>query len=327
MRVLVTGGAGFVGSHVVDYLALHGHEPLVYDLVPSPHHPPGAITTITGDLTDHETVRRAIRGCDAVIHLAAVADVADVVADPVRAGRVNVEGTQTLLEVARRSEIGRVVYGSTIWVYGNAPVAGELDEDSPLSLPPHLYTATKLAGEMYCRAYGELYGVEHAILRFGIPYGPRSRPTTVVAAFAQRALRGSALTIAGDGRQTRQFVYVDDLAAGIVAALHPQAANRTFNLVGREETSVCEVADAIRRHVAEVPVVHAPERPSDAHIGRVSGARAAAELGWSATTTLDEGVRRYVDWLTVTAAAPAAATPSSSSGIAAAVLLQEPAEL
>src|SRR5206468_12654450 len=106
-------------------------------------------------------------------------------------------------------------YASTVWVYGNAPGTGSVDEDTPLVLPTHLYTATKLAGEMYCRSYEELYGLEHTILRFGIPYGPRARGAAVVPAFVQRAQAGRALTIAGDGRQSRQFVYVEDLAAGV----------------------------------------------------------------------------------------------------------------
>src|SRR5207253_1620974 len=144
-KVLVTGGAGFIGSHVVDRLAAHGHEPVILDLVRSPHHAPGAFSTLLGDLADRDVTRRAVRGCDAVIHLAAVADVSDVVSDPIRADRVNVHGTQMILEAARRQEIPQVVYGSTVWVYGNAPAAGELDEDTPLSLPAHLYTATKLA--------------------------------------------------------------------------------------------------------------------------------------------------------------------------------------
>ena len=206
----------------------------------------------------------------------------DVVADPIRADRINVHGTQMILEAARQEEIARVVYGSTVWVYGNSPAVGDLDEDSAIALPLHLYTATKIAGEMYCRSYNELYGGEHTILRFGIPYGPRARPAAVVPAFVLRAQRGEALTIAGDGRQTRQFVYVEDLADGVVAGLQPAAADRVFNLVGSEETSVRQIADTVRELVAPVPLVHGPERPADVHIGRISGARAETELGWSA---------------------------------------------
>ena len=326
MRVLVTGGSGFIGSHVLDVLAAAGHDPVVLDLVPSRHHPPGTYATICGDITDREVTRRAVRGCDAIIHLAAVADVNDVVADPVRADSVNAHGTEVILEAARREDVGRLIYGSTIWVYGNAEVE-EATEETPLALPAHLYTATKLAGEMYALSYNAMYGAGHTILRFGIPYGPRARPAAVVPSFVLRAQRGEALAIAGDGRQARQFLYVEDLAAGIAAALSEKAAGRTFNLVGDERTSVREIADAVCRVVAPVPVVHVPERPADVRLGRVSGARAAAELGWTPTVRFEEGLGRYVDWLAATSGSPDAAAASSTIGSADTVLLQESGEL
>jgi UDP-glucose 4-epimerase len=327
MRVVVTGGSGFIGSHVLDALAKEGHEPVVFDLVATRHQPPGTYRTITGDVTDRETTRRAVRRCDAVIHLAAIADVNDVVANPVHAGRVNVLGTHVVLEAARREEVSRVVYGSTVWVYGGASAAEEVTEDTPLAAPTHLYTATKLAGELYTLGYNAMYGAEHTVLRLGIPYGPRSRPATVVPSFVLRAQQGHALRIAGDGRQARQFVYAEDLAAGIVAGLAPSAAGRTYNLVGEEETSVREIADIVRRLVAPVPIVHGPERPADVHLGRVSGARAAAELGWRPTISFGQGLRRYIDWLAVTSGTCKAATEASTNGRAAAVRRQEPAEL
>lgn len=327
MRVLVTGAAGFIGSHVLDRLAAHGHEPVAFDLVPSPHHEPNVFATVIGDLTDRAATGRAVRGCDAIIHLAAVADVNDVVADPVRADRVNVHGTQMLLEAARREGIGRVVYGSTVWVYAGVQAGAEVDEDTPLRLPSHLYTATKLAGEMYTMSYNTLYGGENTILRFGIPYGPRARPAAVVPAFVLRAQRGEALTIAGDGRQTRQFVYVDDLADGIVAGLVVGRAAGIYNLVGDEEVSVREIADAVRDTVAPVQIVHGPERPADAQIPFISSARAASELGWRAQTPFVEGLRRYVDWLMVTSGSPVSADTSSTDGSAATVRRQESAEL
>jgi len=327
MRVLVTGGAGFVGSHVVDRLRANGHEPRIFDLVRSPYHPDGDIDTVVGDLLDPDAVRAAIRGCDAVLHLAAVADVNVVVAEPTRAEAVNVRGTQTLLEAAREADVSRFAYASTVWVYGNANGNGPVAEDSPLTLPAHLYTATKLAGEMYCRSYDELYGLPHTILRFGIPYGPRSRKAAVVAAFVARAHAGEPLTIAGDGRQTRQFVYVEDLAEGCVAALAPQAAKRVYNLVRDEAVSIREIADTVRALVSDVPIVHGPERPVDVTIGHVSGERAATELGWQATTPFVAGVRSYVDWLAETSGSPTARAASMIAGNAAAVLAQEPDEL
>jgi UDP-glucose 4-epimerase len=285
------------------------------------------VKAVLGDIADRDTAWRAARGCDAIIHLAAVADVSDVLVDPVRADRINVHGTQTILEAARHNEIDRVVYGSTVWVYGNAPIDGALDEDTPLSLPAHLYTATKMAGEMYCRSYTSLYGLGHTILRFGIPYGPRARAAAVVPSFVSRAQSGKALTIAGDGRQTRQFVYVEDLAEGVVAGLQSAAANRIFNLVGTEQTSVREIADTIRTLVAEVPIVHGPERPVDVRIPTISGARAAAELDWQPTVPFATGVGLYLDWLSETSGLPDWDAAASTNGTAAAVLRQESAEL
>jgi UDP-glucose 4-epimerase len=327
MRVLVTGGSGFIGSHVVDRLQARGVEPRIFDLVPSPHHRAGDVDTVLGDLCDPDAVRDALQGCDAVVHLAALADVDQVTKDPALADRVNVRGTQSLLDAARELEIGRFVYASTIWVYGDAAGPEAVDEDTPLGLPKHFYTATKIAGEMYTSAYTELYGLEHTILRFGIPYGPRSRPTAVVAAFTAKALAGQPLTIAGDGTQSRRFVYVEDLADGVAVSLDPVAVNRVYNLVGRENTSVRSIARTVRDVVGDVPIVHIEGRAGDLKGGNISGARAAGELGWEPTTTFAEGVQRYVDWVTDEAGMPRVATASSTEGSAAAVLRQESAEL
>ena len=326
MRVLVTGGAGFIGSHVVDRLQARGHQPRIFDLIASPHH--GAETdSVLGDLCDAATARRAVEDCDVVMHLAAMADVDEVVNDPARTDHVNVHGTQVLLEAAREAGVKRFIYASTIWVYGDAADPEPVDEDTPLGLPKHFYTATKIAGEMYTASYGELYGLEWTILRFGIPYGPRARPTAVVPAFTAKALAGQPLTIAGDGTQSRRFVYVEDLADGVVSALTPEAADRVYNLVGRENASVRSIARTIRDIVGDVKIVHVDGRAGDLRGGNVSGERAARELGWEPTTPFAEGVRRYVDWVTDTAGTPVAATAASTDGSAAAVFIQEPAEL
>ena len=294
MRVLVTGGSGFIGSHVVDRLILQGHAPRIFDLVRAQRRQPDDISVVVGDILDGTALRAAMRDCDAVIHLAAVADVEDVAADPLRADLVNTRGTALLLEAARDERIQHVVYGSTIWVYGNAPAEELLDEEALLAPPDHFYTATKLAGEMYCRAYGHMFGLAPTILRFGIPHGPRARASTVVARFVGRALAGEPLSVNGDGRQARQFVYVEDLAEGIVASLTTAARGRTYNLVGDEMVSVAEIAAIVQRLVADVAIVHVPGRLGD--LGRVciSPRRASEELGWRATTAFADGVALYV---------------------------------
>ena len=308
MTVLLTGGAGFIGSHVVDVLSAYGFTPRIFDLVPPPVNI-SHVDWIVGDLLDRAALSRAMHDCHAVIHLAAIADVGLVAADPARADAVNVRGTQNALETARQAGVERFVFASTVWVYGGANGNGRaVDEDTPLVLPSHFYTATKLAGEMYCRSYAELYGLQETILRFGIPYGPRSRRAAVVATFVARARAGEPLVIVGDGLQSRQFVYVEDLAAGIVAAIREPAPPGVYNLVGEETTSVRAIADHVRELVADVPIIHVEGRKADLDPRRVSGERAAEHLRWRASTPFSEGVRTYVDWVSGTNGSPSAAT-------------------
>jgi UDP-glucose 4-epimerase len=294
-RVLVTGGAGFIGSFVVDRLRAAGHEAVIFDVRPSPHHAPGEVPTVIGDVLDYRSLLKAARGCDAIAHLAAAADVGEVAADPRAAEELNARGTLHVLEAARELGLARVLYASTIWVYSEAE--GDVDEDVALQPPAHLYTATKLAGELYCRAYGELYGLETTILRFGIPFGPRARTAAVVPSFVRKALDGEPLTIAGTGEQTRRFVYVEDLADGVVRAMAPAAAGRVYNLVGDQDVSIREIATAVSELVGDTTIEHTPARAADFG-GRIeiSGERAASELGWAPQTSFREGVSKYVTW-------------------------------
>jgi UDP-glucose 4-epimerase len=295
MRVLVTGGSGFIGSHVVDKLAEAGFEPRIYDLLPSPHHEPGSVDSVVGDLFDDETLRDTMQDCDAVVHLAAYADVGIVARQPVDAEACNSRGTLAVLEAARATDT-RVIYGSTIWVYGNSG-NGVIDEESPIGMPDHLYTASKLAGEMYCTSYAELYDVPSTILRFGIPYGPRARPSAVIPIFISKALKGEPLTIAGDGQQTRRFVYVEDLADGVVAALERGGENRVYNLAGDETTTIRDLAEIVSDLIVDTEIVHTPGRNGDFGGAAISNERAAKELGWRASTPIREGVHRYLAWL------------------------------
>jgi UDP-glucose 4-epimerase len=303
MRVLVTGGSGFIGSHVVDKLRERGHEPVIYDLRPSPWHSsptqpaPGLppVDTVLGSITDREALERALHSCDAVAHLAAVADVNDVHAEPEDAERVNARGTVAVLEACRRAGVKRVLYASTIWVYSDT-ASDEVDEDTLLPPPSHLYTSTKLAGELYCKSYQELYGIDYTILRFGIPYGPRAREAAVIPAFVNKAFRGEPLTLSGDGMQSRRFVYVEDLADGVARGLDDIAVNRVYNLVSDENVTIKQIAELVQEIVGNTEIAHTPARPGDLGTKIVSGERARAELGWTAVTPFAEGVRKYVDW-------------------------------
>ena len=293
MKVLVTGGAGFIGSHVVDKLRDYGVSVRVFDLT-APRRED--VEYYQGSILDLGELRSAMTRVDAVMHLAAVADVNDVVKEPYQSENVNVRGTATVVEAMRLSGVKRLVYGSTTWIY-EAAEPETVDESTPLGMPSHLYTATKLAGEHYCHSYQELYGLEPTILRYGIPYGPRARAAGVIALFVNKALRGEPLTIAGDGLQFRKFVYVEDLAEGNVLALKPSAAGKTYNLDGKEKVSIKQIAETVQKILGDVTIEYMPARAGDFPGKEVSSDRALSELGWAATTDLEEGVRQYVNWL------------------------------
>jgi UDP-glucose 4-epimerase len=294
MLITVTGGSGFVGSHVVDALIAAGHEVRVID-----RQPPLRLEADWRevDLLDEDALTEALRGSDVVFHLAAMADVNHVLANPVRSVELNALGTVRVLEAARRAEAGRVILASTVWVY-SATHGQVVDEDTLFDLESdkHIYVSEKLASEMFCRDYLNLYDRPYTILRYGIPYGPRMRSDLVVAAFLERALRGEPLAIDGDGSQTRQFVYVEDLAAAHVLALDPAAENRTFNLESTESTSIRQIAENVRDLVGNVTVTFGPSRPGDYEARRVSSDRARDELGWEPRTSFRDGLAKTLDW-------------------------------
>ncbi|MFD7903318.1 NAD-dependent epimerase/dehydratase family protein [Kitasatospora sp. NPDC059747] len=304
MRIAVTGGCGFIGSHVVDRLVAAGHDVLAIDTADKYLNPEAEHARI--DVLDLPGLTAALAGSEVVYHLAAMADVDQIRTDPLRAVRVNIDGTATVLEAARRSGLSRTVLASTVWVYGAALGAEdqlggdeqELDEHVPIELERsgHLYVATKLAAEMLVHSYRELYGLHFTILRYGIPYGPRMRDELVVARFVQAALAGRPITIAGDGRQSRNFVYVEDLADGHVRALSPTAEDQTFALEGSTAVSVRDIADTVDGLLGPVSIEHIEARTADYAGRRISSAQAKRLLGWSPRTNFADGVRRYADW-------------------------------
>jgi UDP-glucose 4-epimerase len=297
MRVAVTGGSGFIGSHVVDHLLAAGHQVRVVDTTTTWLNP--AAEHHATDLFDEAGLAAALDGQDAVFHLAAVADVNDIDADPVRAVRVNVEGTARVLEAARQQSVGRFVLASTVWVYGAAAGPGPLGEDAPIDLSRagHVYVSTKLAAEMLVHSYRQMYGQQFTILRYGIPYGPRMRPALVIARFVQFAQEKQPITIAGTGEQQRNYVYVEDLADGHVRALLPAAADQTLALEGGTGVSVREIADTVCHLVGETTVRHVPARNADYGGESVSSTLAKELLDWSPVTSFTDGVQRYLDWL------------------------------
>ena len=293
MKVLVTGGAGFIGSHVVDKLRDKGVKVRVYDSVMPTFR--DDIEYYQGSILDLNALGFAMSGVDAVMHLAAVADVKDVFNEPYYAESINVRGTINILEAARKSHVKRVVYGSTTWVYSEAE-GHKVDETTALHAPTHLYTATKLTGEYYCQTYSRLYDLETVILRYGIPYGPRARDGAVIPIFVRKALNGEPLTIAGDGLQFRKFIYVEDLAEGNVLALKKTAKNKIYNLDGREKISIKQIAETIKKILGDVTIEYVPARPGDFSGKEVDSDLAEKELGWKPRIKFEEGVKRYIDW-------------------------------
>jgi UDP-glucose 4-epimerase len=297
MRVAVTGGCGFIGSHVVDHLVRAGHEVVVIDLAARWRNPGAQYRG--ADLFDAPAFDAAVAGAQAIYHLAGAADVNEVAADPVRAVRLNVEGTARVLDAARRGGVDRVLLASTVWVYGATAGEGERTEASPVDLrrAGHVYVSTKLSAELLVHSYREMFGQHFTILRYGIPYGPRMRDALVVARFVRAARAGQPITIAGTGEQARNYVYVEDLADAHVRALSPAATDQTLALEGGVPVSVREIAETVCELVQPVPIEHVPARPADYQGAAVSGRLAKELLDWAPVTPFATGVRRYLDWL------------------------------
>ena len=292
--VAVTGGAGFIGSHVVDALLAAGHHVRVLDTRP-PHRPDAEWLPV--DILDQPGLEHALRGVDATFHLAAMSDVNDIFAAPAESVALNTLGTARVLEAARQAESGRVILASTVWVYA-ATVGQEVDETTSFApeTDRHLYVSTKIAAELICRDYLTLYGRPYTVLRYGIPFGPRMRDNLVIAAFIKRALQGEPLKIDGDGRQERYFVYVEDLARAHALALAPQAENRTYNLDGAQPVSIRDIAEQVREQVGDVTVEYGPARPGDFRARVVRSDRARDELGWRQDVSFQEGMGRTIAW-------------------------------
>jgi UDP-glucose 4-epimerase len=293
--IAVTGGSGFVGSHVVDALLDAGQSVRVID----PQKPLQAddVDWADVDMLDQDALTDALQGVGPVFHLAAMADVNDIVADPPQSVWLNTFGVARVLEAARRADAGRVVLSSTVWVYA-ATHGDEVDETTLFDLQTdrHLYVSEKIAAEMLCRDYATLFGRPYTVLRYGIPFGPRMRTDLVVAAFLLRALRGEPLRIDGDGSQERRFVYVRDLAAAHVLALNGIAENRTYNLESDEAISIRTLAETVRDLVGDVEVTFGPTRPGDYRARVVRSDRAREELGWEPEHTFADGLRKTLAW-------------------------------
>ena len=298
MKVVVTGGSGFIGSHVVDALADAGHEVTVIDHRVKPLRDDVGFEDV--DLLDLSSVLVATSGADQIFHLAAVSNVNYAHKYPVYSTALNVMGTTNVLEAARTNGAQRVHLASTVWVYNGAPEGVVLDESVPFHLngAGHIYTSTKMACEMLCHSYNELYDLPFTVLRYGIPYGPRMREELLIPIFLKKALAGEAMTVSGAGKQFRKFLYVTDLAAAHVLAMGDEAANETYNLEGTRPVTVLEVAESIRDIVGDsASIEFTPERPGDFGGREVSAEKARRELSWKPSIDFGEGLAATVSWL------------------------------
>jgi UDP-glucose 4-epimerase len=296
-KVVVTGGSGFIGSHVVDVLAEAGHNVTVIDHRVRPHRDDVGFEDV--DLMDMSSVLAATRGAEHIFHLAAVSNVNYAHKYPVYTTALNVLGTAHVLEAARVNGSKRVYLASTVWVYNGTPNNGPLDESVPFYLDGagHIYTSSKMACEMICHNYRQLYNVPFTVLRLGIPYGPRMREELLIPIFVKKALNGQPLTVAGKGSQYRNFIYVRDLAEAHVLAMQDRAENQTYNLEGPRKVTVLEVAEGIRSAVGDqVKIEFVPERPGDFGGKEVSAEKAWKELGWKPKVDFEEGLRTTVEW-------------------------------
>ena len=303
MRALVTGGAGFIGSNLVDALIARGDHVSVLDDLSTGRrenvHP--AATLHVEDVTDRAGLRSVLAADrpEVVFHLAAQIDVRRSVTDPVADLRMNAGGTLDVLDAAREAGVRHVVYASTGGaIYGDAEVVPTPEETPARPLAP--YGQSKLAGEGYCRLYGDLYGLHSTSLRFANVYGPRQDPLGeggVIAIFCGRALHGGRAVIYGDGEQTRDFVYVGDVVDALLTAAEG-APFGPFNIGTGHETSVLELADRLRLVAGSdgFHPEHEPERAGEVRRSCLDATRAHAEIGWSAATSLDDGLRSTLEW-------------------------------
>ncbi len=310
-RVLVTGGAGFIGSHLAERLLDRGDGVVVLDnfdafydpaikrrnVAAAAGHP--AYELVEGDIRDDAALERlfAAQRFDAVVHLAARAGVRPSIAEPALYTSVNLDGTTRLLEACRRHGVTRFVFGSSSSVYGNNKKV-PFSEDDPVDHPISPYAATKKAGEVLCHAHHHLFGIRVACLRFFTVYGPRQRPEMAIHKFARLLAEGAEIDQYGDGSSARDYTYVADIIDGILRALDRCAGYHVWNLGGSRTITLRELIEKIAAGLGvplRVRVLEA--QPGDVDRTWADVSRVRRELQWSPRIALDEGLALFLDWL------------------------------
>ncbi|MBN1670533.1 MAG: SDR family oxidoreductase [Kiritimatiellae bacterium] len=308
MDYLVTGGAGFIGSHIARFLVEQGRPVRVLDNLST-----GDIANIgdvldqidfvQGDLVDVAAVAKAVQGVKYVLHLGALPSVPRSVQDPVRANEANLTGTLNLLVAARDAGAKRFVFSSSSSVYGDTPVLPKKEDMLPAPLSP--YAVQKLAGEHYCRIFHSLYGLETVVLRYFNVFGPRQNLKTQYAAvipiFIKRLHEGQGPTIHGDGGQTRDFTFVEDVVRANLAACDApaEAAGGVFNIACGQRISVRGLAEQLIAIMgAAVQPIHDDPVPGDVRDSQADVSEAARRLGWQARVPFEQGLERTIAWYT-----------------------------
>ncbi|MCP3985810.1 MAG: SDR family oxidoreductase [bacterium] len=303
-RALVTGGAGFIGSHLTERLVAEGFEVRILDDFSSGrrgnlHEFRDAIELLEGDLRDSSLLARAVEGVEVVFHEAAVASVPTSVIEPERTNDVNLIGTLSLLEHARKAGVRRVVFAASSSAYGNAAVLPSVETLPPQPLSP--YALQKVTGEQYCRLYTELYGLETVALRYFNVYGPRQDPESEYAAVIPRFIHASLerrpAQVYGDGEQTRDFIYVADVAeANLLAADSVAAVGKLVNIAGGRRISLNQLLTRLRELCGgNVQPVYQSARQGDVRDSHADTGLARELLGFDAQTPIETGLGLTLD--------------------------------
>jgi UDP-glucose 4-epimerase len=303
-RYLVTGGAGFIGSHLVRALLEQGDFVRVLDNFSTGKRENLAglqVEMLEGDLRDSATVAEAVKGIDFIFHEAAFVSVPQSMGDPLPCFEINQRGTEYLLEAARKAGVKRVVLASSAAVYGDLETM-PLEEHFPLR-PLSPYAVSKRVDELYAEMYTRSFGLEVVALRYFNVYGPRQRPDSMYAAavpiFTRRLIDGQPITIFGDGGQTRDLVYVGDIVrANLVASEHPAAPGQVFNVCGGNEIRIIDLIEVLMDLFPNAPAPEfAPARAGDIYRSVGSPKKAAELLGYKPQTSLADGLKAVVDWM------------------------------
>ncbi len=303
MRVLVTGGAGFIGSNLVEELLTRGHAVRVLDNFSSGHRHnltgiEREIDLIEGDLRSYERVHHAVRGCDVVFHQGALPSVPRSVQDPMTTSEINIGGTLNVLLNARDEGVTRVVFASSSSIYGDAPGLPRIEGATAMPLAP--YAVSKLAAEQYCRVFATVYALETVSLRyfnvFGRHQDPASEYSAVIPRFISAMRQGRSPTIYGTGDQSRDFTHIDNVvAANILAMDAPAAPGDVFNIGCGSPSSLNELVEILNRLLgSEIEPVHAAARPGDVERSWADISRATELLGYVPTVDLEHGLRRTI---------------------------------